>query len=201
MFSIRAREACPFRYIFVPLRAKYNNINPFQGGRSMNALCSKWSVALLNVAVLAVLASFLSGNALAREITYATKMGPVLSRTVFTPGDKSGHELVQAVRTDMTSGADSDWNETSVTNYGQADLVDGSGTVSGYAVRTHKNGDKTYYRYEGKVRATGTGSTKETVGEGTVELIGGTGKFANARGNGTYSSGGGVSTIKLKYDY
>jgi hypothetical protein len=167
----------------------------------MNALCSKWSVALLNLAVLAVSASFLSGNALARDITYATKFGPVLSRTVFAPGDRAGHELIQAVRTDMTTSSDPDWNEVSVVNYGQSDLVDGSGSVSGYAVRTHKNGDKTYYRYEGQVRASGSGNSKDTVGEGTVELVGGTGKFANAKGNGTYSSAGGVSTIKLKFDY
>jgi hypothetical protein len=118
-------------------------------GDAMNPFSSKQPFARLAL-LFAVSLSLLSGNLLAREMTYSTKMGPVLSRTVFTPGDKSGHELVQAVRTDMTSGADPDWNETSVTNYGQSDLVDGSGTVSGYAVRTHKNGDKTYYRYEGK---------------------------------------------------
>jgi hypothetical protein len=166
----------------------------------MNPFSSKQPFARVAL-LLAFALSLLSGNVLAREMTYSTKMGAVLSRTVFTPGDKPGHELVQTVRTDMTSGADADWNETSVTNYGQSDLVDGSGTVSGYAVRTHKNGDKTYYRYEGKIRATGTGSARETVGEGTVELIGGTGRFANAKGNGTFSSGGGVSTINLKFDY
>jgi len=32
-------------------------------------------------------------------------------------------------------------------NYGRSDLIGGSGTVSGYAIRTHKNGDKTFYRY------------------------------------------------------
>ena len=166
----------------------------------MNAFSSKQLFARVAL-VIAVSLLLFSGNVLAREMTYSTKMGPVLSRTVFTPGDKPGHELVQAVRTDTTTGSDPDWNETSVTNYGQSDLVDGSGTVSGYAVRTHKNGDKTFYRYEGKVRASGSGSTRETVGEGTVELIGGTGKFSNAKGNGTFRSGGGMSTIKMNFDY
>jgi hypothetical protein len=102
----------------------------------------------------------------------------------------------------MTTSPDPDWNEVPALNYGQSDLVAGSGTVSGYAIRTHKNGDKTFYRYQGKIRAVTEGSAKYTAGEGTVDLIGGTGKFANAKGTGTWKSDkGGPATVKMDLEY
>jgi len=102
----------------------------------------------------------------------------------------------------MTTSPDADWNEVPVINYGQSDLVAGSGTVSGYAVRTHKNGDKTYYKYQGKLTTVAEGGTTYTIGEGTVDLIGGTGKFANAKGSGTWKAGkGSAATIKMDLEY
>lgn len=136
-----------------------------------------------------------------KSFTYLTKMGPVLSRTVTNPGARSGHELVQQVRQDMTSSSDQDWDGTVLINSSQSDLTAGSGTVVGYAVRTHKNGDQTFYKFQGKVAAFGEGPSRQSTGEGTLELIGGTGKFASARGTGTWSSAKGQSTIKLDVEY
>ena len=164
-------------------------MNPFSFKRSL----------LLVLAWLTISSLFCSGSALAKEITYTTKFGPAMSRTVLSPGDRPGHELVQAIRTGLTNSSDPDWNDAPVINYGQSDVVDGTGSIAGYAVRTHRNGDKTFYRFEGTVKAGADG--KDTVGEGTVELLGGTGKFASARGRGSYSSAAGVSTIKLDFAY
>ena len=137
-----------------------------------------------------------------KSLTYFNQTGPILSRTSASPGDKPDHEIIQATRQDMTTSPDPDWNEVPVLNYGQSDLIGGSGTVSGYAIRTHKNGDKTFYRYQGKLRAVTEGGDKYTVGEGTVDLIGGTGKFVNAKGSGTWKAGkGGLSTIKMDLEY
>jgi len=136
-----------------------------------------------------------------KSITYYSKIGPVLSRTSASPGDKPDHEIIQATRQDMTTSPDPDWNDVPSLNYGHSDLIDGGGTVSGYAVRTHKNGDKSFYRYEGKIRSISEGGAKETMGEGTVELVGGTGKFANAKGSGTWNSAKGVSTTKMDVEY
>lgn len=153
--------------------------------------------------LLLVLMALLSVSAWAekKSITYTVKMGPTLSRTVTNPGDRAEHELIQQVRQDMTSSSDQDWNGTVLTNSSQSDLTAGSGTVAGYAVRTHKNGDQTFYKFEGKVAAVGEGPSRTTTGEGTVELIGGTGKFANARGAGTFSTAKGQSTVKLDLEY
>lgn len=154
----------------------------------------------LSVFILMALVS-VSAWAEKKSVTYTTKMGPVLSRTATNPGARAGHELVQQVRQDMTSSSDQDWDGTALTNSSQSDLTAGSGTIAGYAVRTHKNGDQTFYKFQGKVAAVGEGPSRQTTGEGTVELIGGTGKFAKARGTGTWSSAKGQLTIKLDLEY
>ena len=154
----------------------------------------------LSVLMLMALVS-VSAWAEKKSITYIVKMGPVFSRTVTNPGAQAGHELTQLVRQDTTSSSDQDWDGTVITNSSQSDLTAGSGTVAGYAVRAHKNGDQTFYKYQGKLVAVGDGPSRQTTGEGTVELIGGTGKFANARGTGTWSSAKGQSTIKMDLEY
>jgi hypothetical protein len=136
-----------------------------------------------------------------KAVTYSTKFGPVLSRTSASPGDRANHEIIQTVREDTTSSPDPDWDGAIVMNYGQSDLVAGSGMVSGYAIRTHKNGDQTFYHYQGQIQATGDGASRETTGQGTVDLIGGTGKFARAKGSGTWTSAKGGSAIKMEVEY
>jgi hypothetical protein len=167
----------------------------------MNVAASRASILLTTLAVaLALLAS--PAFAEKKSLVYYNKMGPVLSRTVASPGDVPDHEVVQATRQDMTSSPDPDWNDVPVINYGHSDLIAGSGTVSGYAVRTHKNGDKTFYKYRGQIRAVTQGGVRETEGDGTVELIGGTGRFAKARGSGTWAAPrGGPATIRMEVDY
>jgi hypothetical protein len=160
--------------------------------------------ASATLTALAVVLGLVSPPAAAerKSITYYNQTGPVVSRTSASPGDRPDHELVQATRQDMTTSPDADWNDVPVLNFGQSDLVAGSGTVSGYAVRTHKNGDKTFYTYQGRIRAVAEGDARYTVGEGTVELTGGTGKFANARGSGTWKAvKGGLSTIRMDLEY
>ena len=58
------------------------------------------------------------------------------------------------------------------------------------------------YRYQGNVKASGP---QTSTGEGTVEVIGGTGKFKNAKGSGTYKARStadeSVSEITLDIEY
>lgn len=143
----------------------------------------------------------LSAWAESKTITYTNTQGPVLSRTVTPTGAKPGHELIQQVRQDMTSSSDPDWDGAVLINFSQSDLTAGSGTVSGYGIRTHRNGDQTYVRYQGKTIATGEGASRQVTGEGTLEIIGGTGKFAKAKGSGTWSFAKGQSIIKLNLDH
>ena len=71
--------------------------------------------------------------------------------------------------------------------FGQSDSVAGTGTSRGYFRRLHKNGDTTYGSYEGTHKTTDKedGSWERT-SEGTYKITGGTGKFKNIKGGGTY---------------
>jgi hypothetical protein len=167
----------------------------------MNHYSHRSLLAALALSLLAFTLSLSTHAGERKDLTYSTKFGPVLSRTSASPGDRPNHEITQTVREDMTTSSDPDWDGVPLLNYSQSDLVAGSGTVSGYAVRTHKNGDKTFYRFHGQLQATGDGASRETTGSGTVELTGGTGKFARAKGSGTWTSAKGGATIKLDIEY
>ena len=156
----------------------------------------------LSAMVVLLSSTLIAAEAVVKDVTFTVKFGAVLSRSISPLGDRPGHELVQTVREGTTLSSDPDWSDVPVINYGQFDLVGGSGTVAGYTIRTHKNGDQSFYRFQGKLKAATGGNLQESTGEGTVELVGGTGKFASARGTGTWSSAGsGMTTIKMKVDY
>jgi hypothetical protein len=126
-----------------------------------------------------------------KKITGTNKEGPPISRTVVPlgPGDDPKHELfVLAIHRDTTTSSDPEFNETEQIVYGQGDEVAGTGTARGHFVRHHKNGDIDYGTYEGTVKTTfkEDGSRETTTWEGTYKATGGTGKFKNIKGGGTY---------------
>jgi hypothetical protein len=137
-----------------------------------------------------------------KKIVYTTKSAPAASRTVISPGDHPEHRLIQQEQTNMTTSDEPDWNAAPVTVYSNSDVTAGNGNTSGYATRLHKNGDQTFYKFQGTAKSSGAG---QGTGEGKVELIGGTGKFKNAKGTGTYSSktsdGSTVTTVTMEVEY
>ena len=67
------------------------------------------------------------------------------------------------------------------------DAVAGNGTFSGVGERTHRNGDKTFYKFQGSTKRTAKDSGSwESISEGKGEIVGGTGKFKNIRGTITF---------------
>ena len=126
-----------------------------------------------------------------KKIMGTNKHGPLISSTVVPlgPGDDPKHELVVLkIRRDTTTSPDPEWNETEQIIYEQVDEVAGTGTHRGYYVRLHKNGDTDYGPFEGTFKTTfkEDGSWEATTWEGTWHTTGGTGKFKNIRGSGTY---------------
>ena len=126
-----------------------------------------------------------------KKIMGTNKLGPLISRTVVPPGpgDDPNHELVVlAIRRDTTTSPDPEWNGTEQIVYLQADEVAGTGTHRGYYRRLHKNGDIDYGPFEGTHKTTfkEDGSFLEATWQGTYKITGGTGKFKNAKGSGTY---------------
>jgi len=126
-----------------------------------------------------------------KKIMGTNKHGPWISKTVVPPGpgDDPKHELVALqIRRDTTTSPDPEWNGTEQIVYDQSDSVAGTGTHRGYYVRLHKNGDIDYGPYEGTHKTTNKedGSFLEATWEGTYKITGGTGKFKNVKGSGTY---------------
>jgi len=126
-----------------------------------------------------------------KKIMGTNKHGPWISRTFVppSPGDDPKHELVALqVRRDTTTSPDPEWNDTQQIIYEQSDSMAGTGSHKGYYVRLHKNGDIDYGPFEGTHKTTfkEDGSFLEATWEGTYKITGGTGKFKNATGGGTY---------------
>ena len=122
-----------------------------------------------------------------KKIKGTNKHTPPISRTVVSPGDDPQHELALLIRRDTTTSSDPDWNETELISYQQDDQVAGTGTHRAYFRRLRKNGETEYGSYEGmhKTSVKDDGSWEMTW-EGTYQMIGGTGKFKNIKGSGTY---------------
>jgi hypothetical protein len=105
------------------------------------------------------------------------------------PGDDPKHELiVLRIGRGTTTSPDPDLNEAEHIVYEQVDQVAGTGTHGGYFRNLLKNGDTEYGSYEGTHKTTfkEDGSFLETTWEGTYKVLGGTGKFKNIKGSGTY---------------
>ena len=134
--------------------------------------------------------SFSAQAAEKKKITGTNKWGPPISRTVVPlgSGDDPKHQLVVlAIYRATTTSPDPDFDGTEVIAYEQADDVAGTGTASGHYVRFHKNGDIDYGTYENTHKTTvKEDGSWETTWEGTWKVTGGTGKFKNIKGEGTY---------------
>jgi hypothetical protein len=122
-----------------------------------------------------------------KKITGTNKHTTPISQTVVSLGDDPKHELVLQIRRDTTTSSDPDWNETEQIIYDQIDQWAGTGTHRGYFRRLHKNGDTDYGPYEGTHKRTvKEDGSWEGTSEGTFKVTGGTGKFKNIKGSGTY---------------
>jgi hypothetical protein len=64
------------------------------------------------------------------------------------------------------------------------DLVKGKGTLSGYETKTFKDGSTMIFKFVGNQTPMEQG--KKAMLEGTWEVAGGTGKYAGAKGSGTW---------------
>ena len=134
--------------------------------------------------------SFSAQAAEKKKIMGHNKHEPPISRTIvsLSPGDDPKHELVVLnTHRVTTTSSDPDFNETEAMFYEQDDQVSGTGTHTGYYVRLHRNGDTEYGTYEGTHKTTvKEDGSWEATWEGTYKVTGGTVKFKNIKGSGTY---------------
>jgi len=66
------------------------------------------------------------------------------------------------------------------------DVVNGKGTATGYEVKTFKDGSTIVLKWNGTLTPADGG--KRSTGDGTWDLASGTGRFAGAKGSGTWKS-------------
>lgn len=111
-----------------------------------------------------------------------TFSGRVRAQTSFALSDAANHDLgiVEVSGPEKTS--DPLWNDATITYWGTADLVDGSGPQRGYWINNRPSGDADWGTFEGKI----TTSAGQTSMAGTFKWTGGSGKFKGIRGGGKY---------------
>jgi hypothetical protein len=153
----------------------------------MKRFLSKIGVVSLMVVFAIISLSFLT-QAEKKKITISGKR-PLgyISETNTYPGDVSGHQLSQTVYSYDITSSDPDFNGIKTRNQSQVDSIAGKGTFKEYLVYFHKSGDESYVKYEGTFTTNAKeGGAWETPYEGKSEFTGGTGKFKNIKGSGTF---------------
>jgi hypothetical protein len=120
-----------------------------------------------------------------REQTYVKKNFRTASKSVIPVAD--GRELVHEVTVADIQYSNPDFKVLEEWNHTQSNLLNGSGTHSGFFADTHVDGSRTFGEFVGKVKSlTKSDGAWELTYEGTYKYLGGTGKFKNIKGGGTY---------------
>ncbi len=134
-------------------------------------------------------------------ISATNRLVRVISRTTASPGDVPGHELIQDISLVETKSADPDWDGANAVVHGQSDQIEGSGSHRGYATHSHADGSETHFSYEGNHTTTvHEEGAWETALEGTFQWTGGSGKFSNIKGGGTYGGRGTPEEVTESWD-
>jgi len=164
-------------------------------------------IGIVGLIITFVIASFsFLVQAEKKKISGVDTVGPVISQTVASPGNTPNHQIVLRVVTNMGTSTDPDLGNFEQTAYELVDEVAGSGTHRGYGNNLHKNGDRTYGQFEGTHKTTvKEDGSWEATWEGTWKFVGGTGKFKNIKGGGTYKGKatptGGTTTWEGEVEY
>jgi hypothetical protein len=140
------------------------------------------------VVVFAIISFNFSAQAEKKKFTYTRIGQQIISESKVSPGDFPNHELVQSIWLRLPEhykNSDPELKEAWV--YNQEDSIAGSGSHRGRWIGTDKDGDKIFSQYEGthKTVDKGDGSWEATF-EGKWQWTGGTGKYKNIKGGGSY---------------
>jgi hypothetical protein len=143
-----------------------------------------WITALL--LTMAASFSLIADAAEKREQSYVKTNFRTLYKTVLPVGDVPNHEIViEASAGDIKFSPNLDFKIKEEWVYIQSDLIDGSGTQSGYYYDTHEDGSHTYGTFKGTIKTTSKADGSwEAIWECTYEYRGGSGKYKNIKGSG-----------------
>jgi hypothetical protein len=100
-----------------------------------------------------------------KEVTYVKTYSKSISKSSFAIDDVPNHEVVQEVLLQKSKYSTPDFDPGEEWIHIQTDQTGGSGSHKGYYIEIHAGGEQTY---------------------GTYRYVGGTGKYKNIKGGGTY---------------
>jgi len=109
-------------------------------------------------------------------------VGRVNSQAMVALKDVPNHELGLVEISGQQTSSDPLWNGATVSYWGLADLMSGSGTQKGYFINQRANGDTDNGTFDGKITTAGN---VVTIG-GAFKNTGGTGALTGLSGGGTY---------------
>lgn len=136
--------------------------------------------------IMATSFSLIADAAEKREQSYVKNNFRTLYKTVLPVGDVPNHEIVIEANTgDMKFSPNSEFKIKDEWVYIHSDLIDGSGTQTGYYYDTHEDGSHTYGIFKGTIKTSSKADGSwEAIWEGTYQYLGGSGKFKNLKGSG-----------------
>jgi hypothetical protein len=143
-----------------------------------------------NVAVVSIVFAFATGifslaSAQEKEQTCLKTNMVTASKTTLQIGE--GHELTQEVSIGDMKFSNPDFGSAREWAYVQTDSIGGSGKLSAYFVDYYDDGSQTYGRAEGTNKTTtNSDGSWEASWQGTYRYLGGTGKFKDIKGEGTF---------------
>jgi hypothetical protein len=120
--------------------------------------------------------------ALAQDLGTSRRVQGTAEVTSVEVGDVPGHVVGVVEFKGLTFFADGEIATHS--NPATFDLTNGSGPHQGYVIHYFDDGSTSIERYEGEAKLSTDG--KRTTVEGTFQCVGGTGRFAGLKGQGTY---------------
>jgi len=139
-------------------------------------------VTALAIGLLAVDAS---GESL--KISGGGTAAPLLVENRIVAPDDPKHAMTLARRIEPNKSTDPNCQTMQVEFVTYGDTVAGTGFQRGHRTQTCPSGDKWFSTFQGNVTATPKPSGPPDVsGDGTWQITGGTGRYLDARGGGTY---------------
>jgi hypothetical protein len=122
-----------------------------------------------------------------KEVTYVKTYSKSISKSSFAIDDVPNHEVVQEVLLQKSKYSTPDFDPGEEWIHIQTDQTGGSGSHKGYYIEIHAGGEQTYGTFEGthETVVKDDGSWSSTW-QGTYRYVGGTGKYKNIKGGGTY---------------
>jgi len=114
-------------------------------------------------------------------------VGPLLSENRIVAPDDPKHTMTLARRTEPNTSTDPQCQTMHVEFVTYAEIVAGTGYQRGHRTQICPSGDTWFSTYHGTVTTTPKrGGAPDVTGEGTWQITGGTGRYQDARGEGTY---------------